>query len=43
MFESTVSWSHIESNKTHTEYYLPPNIEPNSKYYLENYFENRIE
>ena len=42
MLESTVSWFPIELNRTEQEYYLPPNIEPNSKYYLENYFENSI-
>ena len=39
----TVCLFRIESNKLNIEYYFPPSIEPNSKYYLENYFENSIE
>ena len=38
--EYTVSWFPIELNQLQTENYLLPNTEPNSKYYLEKYFEN---
>ena len=43
VLESTVNWFLIELNQIHPEYYLLPNTEPNSKYYLENYFRNKIE
>ena len=43
VLESTVSWLTIESNQLQPEYYFLPNTEPNPKYYLEKYFENRAE
>ena len=43
VLESTVSWLPIESNQPQKEYYYSPNIEPNSKYYLEKYFEHSME
>ena len=41
--EYTVSWFLNESNQIQPEYYFPPNIEPNPKYYLEKYFRNSVE
>ena len=38
VLESTVCLLPIESNQLHPEYYFPPNIKPNSKYYLKKYF-----
>ena len=43
VLEYTVSWFHIELNQPEQEYYFLSNTEPNSKYYLEKYFENSIE
>ena len=43
VLESTASWLPIESNIIQPEYYFPPNTEPNSNYYLDNYFKNSIE
>ena len=43
VLEFTVSWFLSESNRLQTEYYFPPNSEPNPKYYLEKYFKNSIE
>ena len=42
VLEFTVSWYLIKLNLPHSEYYFLPNTEPNSKYYLEKYFKNRI-
>ena len=42
LLEYIVSWISIESNGHKQEYYLPPKTEPNSKYYLENYFKNLV-
>ena len=33
----------IEFNQLQPEYYFPPNIKPNFKYYLKNYFKNSID
>ena len=38
VLESTVILFPIESNRLQPEYYFPPNTEPSSKYYLEEYF-----
>ena len=43
VLESTVSLFLIESNRLHPEYFPPPNIESNSKGYLDKYFKNIIE
>ena len=43
MLEYTVSLFLIEINRNEQEYYFLPSIEPDLKYYLENYFEKSID
>ena len=43
LLKPTISWSLIESNQLHREYYFLPNNKSNLKSYLEKHLENSID